>query len=365
MKKIYLGILSLVFSASVFAQAEQAPYIKNDVVTSKASFDLYTSFVPSYPGGPSTGMAAANYMFGNYYVSKWQNDSIFRFDATGAFVDVFVIPNLTGARAFTSDGTNIYISNNSGTIYRVDPATHTLNPPHITAATSFGVRGCSYSASLDGGAGGFWVCNFSTEIQSISMSGAVLSTIDAATHGLTGMYGIAVDEFTTGGPVIWAFAQMAPNASNITGIFTDGAPAYAAHDCFPDVSGTYSLVSSLAGGIFVSDAIVPGQTHIGGILQGSPENVFVVYELNNPSLGLDDVENVSFEIYPNPAVGEVNISVGVSAEYQIVDLAGKVVLTGSVSEGTNSIDVSQLEKGAYLVNLVQNGSKTSKKLTIQ
>lgn len=372
MKKSYILMIALAICANSFAQnstQEAAPFVKNtNNIPSKASFDIYNSYTLITPTAPSglVGLAASNYMFGKYYVAKWNGDSLYRFDNSGNFIDNFVIAGLSGIRALTTDGTNIYASNNTGTIYRIDPTTNTLNPPHITASTSFNVRGCSYSPALNSGAGGFWVSAFGSDFVSISMTGATLSTIPAATHGLTGVYGIAVDDYTPGGPYLWAFAQGAPNSSNIVGVrVSDGSIARAAHDVFADISGPHSLTSSLAGGLFISNAIVTGQTHIGGAAQGSPANVLFIYELNNPFLSLDENKATAFSAYPNPASADLTIEIEAFSNYSLHDLAGNLVTSGTLSSGSNKVDVSNLNRGSYLLTVVQNETKFTKMVVLQ
>lgn len=364
-------MMALTFCATSFAQnstQEAAPYVKNSNIPSKASFDLVASYNLMTPTSPAglTGLAGSNYMFGKFYAAKWNSDTIFRFDNSGVFSDFFIVPGLTGTRALTSDGTNIYASNNTGTIYRIDPNTNALNPPHITSAASFNARGCSYSASLNSGAGGFWISNFGSDLVAISMSGAVLTSIPAATHGLTGIYGIAADDLTPGGPYIWAFDQGAPNASNIVGVrVSDGSIARAAHDVFPDISGPNSVTSSLAGGIFVSNAIISGQSHVCGVAQSAPSNVLFLYELNNPFLSLDEEKSNAFAVYPNPVTNNLTIEIKAFSNYALYDLAGNLVTSGTLTSGSNSVDVSSLTRGSYLLNVIQNETKFTKMVVLQ
>lgn len=372
MKKIYFFVLSAFVATCASAQTElqdKAPYVKPDFyIPSKASFDVHFSFSPQYPnnGGPIVGLAGCMYFGGQYWATKWAGDSIIRFDGTGAYVDALVIPGLSATRALTTDGSMLYASTNTSTIYRIDPASNTLNPPHITSSTSFGVRSCTYSGALDGGNGGFWVSNFGSDVVAISMTGATLSTIPAATHAITGMYGMAVDEVTPGGPYLWAFAQMAPNSSTVIGIkAADGSTSLAGHDVFADISSTYSLTSNLAGGMFFTDDLISGQTHLCGISQGTPVNVVFVYELNNPFASLNENSASQFKIYPNPADKTITLQVENQTEYLIIDLSGKTILSGQVSELTNTVNISSLEKGTYFVKLPENGSSACKKLIVQ
>ena len=240
--------------------------------------------------GGNVGMAAAQFINNEFWTSLWASDTLFRFDINGVMLQKFVIPGLSGTRSLATDGTYLYAGNATNTIYRIDATTRTLAPPHITSASPNTARHCSYDPSLDGGAGGFWIGNFGTDIDAISMSGTVLSSIPAANHGLTGMYGSAYDGTTAGGPYLWVFNQGGANSTQIERLSLPfGTPApLASHDAFADFMTSNSLTSGLAGGLFISSAIVPGQMTIGGLIQGTPNNVVFGYELNDLILPSND-----------------------------------------------------------------------------
>ncbi|MBL0015050.1 MAG: T9SS type A sorting domain-containing protein [Bacteroidetes bacterium] len=238
----------------------------------------------------SVGCAGATFVQNKFWVSKWQSDTIMQFSKTGAFLSKFTIPGLTGVRSFTTAGAYIYAATNTTTIYRIDTALRVLAPPHITSGSANTVRHMSYDPTLNGNAGGFWVGNFGTDIDAISMSGAVLTSIPSGTHGLTGMYGSAYDGQTAGGPYLWIFNQGGANTTQIERITiaTGTTTPLAARDAFLDFNTSNSLTSGLAGGLFIAQGIVPGQWTIGGVIQGTPNNVLFGYELNDLALANDD-----------------------------------------------------------------------------
>jgi hypothetical protein len=144
------------------------------------------------------------------------------------------------------------------------------------------------------------------------MSGATLSTISSATHGLTGIYGMAYDNFSTGGPFLWAFDQGA-NDADIIQLDMSGNPTGVMHDANSDLSAAGGD-GGLAGGLFICDNFVTGTTSMIGINQG--ESLFS-YELADPfSI---DVAGVAVTTAPYLAIanapftisGEVN-NVGLS-----------------------------------------------------
>lgn len=247
-------------------------------------------------GTSSVGMAAGHFIknaqipAGEFWVSKWASDTLIRFDATGAFLQKFTIAGLTGVRALAWDGTYLYAGTNTTTIYRIDPVTKLVVAPNINSGSANTVRHISYDPTLDGGAGGFWVGNFGTDIDAIGMTGTLLTTIPASSHGLTGMYGSAYDPYTTGGPYLWIFNQGGANTTQIEriNIATGTTSPLHSRNVFLDFQTTNSLTSGLAGGLFITDQFVSGQNTIGGVIQGTPNNVLFAYELSDLALVNDD-----------------------------------------------------------------------------
>ena len=76
--------------------------------------------------------------------------------------------------------------------------------------------------------------------------------------------------------------------------------------------------------------------------------------------------DISLPLYPNPAKNHITIpSAMESASYQIIDLCGKIILSGVINQ-TNKISVSVLKTGIYIVRVNQsNGTTFSEKLIIR
>jgi len=77
-----------------------------------------------------------------------------------------------------------------------------------------------------------------------------------------------------------------------------------------------------------------------------------------PTAGVDDKNQLDISIYPNPTSDIVYIDGNYTQlEAVVYDILGKQVINKSI---TNNIDVSQLEKGVYILQL-----SDGVKLTIQ
>ena len=60
---------------------------------------------------------------------------------------------------------------------------------------------------------------------------------------------------------------------------------------------------------------------------------------------------VSFELYPNPASSSISIVADNACEIQIMDMAGRTMMSVNAVEGENSINISDLESGVYFVRM--------------
>ncbi len=68
---------------------------------------------------------------------------------------------------------------------------------------------------------------------------------------------------------------------------------------------------------------------------------------------VDHEENFHSIIYPNPANLDITISVLMSypAKYEIVDLSGKIIQSGQVSDSNHKVSVQKIDSGIYLLKL--------------
>jgi Secretion system C-terminal sorting domain len=77
----------------------------------------------------------------------------------------------------------------------------------------------------------------------------------------------------------------------------------------------------------------------------------------------------SITIYPNPATTVVNVSItnsGSTAIAKILNASGKTVWTGNLRNGSNSIDVSNMASGVYVLQMTnKKGSISSEKIIVQ
>jgi hypothetical protein len=170
------------------------------------AWDLIHSFTWPPPGTDGiTGMATD----GNYvYVTRFSGNTIYKLNMDGTTAGTFTIPGIASLRALTYDGTNFYGSNATNQIWQLNMVTPAIMST-ITLPSNIQARHCTYDPTANGGAGGFWVGNWTGSpspdvIFLVSKTGTLLQTIPAETHGLSSIYGTAFDNITPDGPYLWA-----------------------------------------------------------------------------------------------------------------------------------------------------------------
>tara|TARA_B110000046_G_scaffold35155_1_gene38351 strand:+ start:1012 stop:1281 length:270 start_codon:yes stop_codon:yes gene_type:complete len=76
--------------------------------------------------------------------------------------------------------------------------------------------------------------------------------------------------------------------------------------------------------------------------------------------GIQETQLNSVSVYPNPAEDNfylTNLST-YRVEYRIMDVGGRVVKKGAVSQASNYISVSSLSPGVYVLLVAENHHKT-------
>jgi len=388
MKKLYttsllsiaLGLLLMNYSnaQSVNANAEVAPAALASSPGSSsinAIFDIQFSFFPDNIV-PTIGIVGTLNTGTEIWVSRWSSNTIFRFDYAQNFIDSFVVAGVTGTRAMTTDGTAAYFALNTTQLKKVDFTTHavlaTINLPALTGSANTTTRWATYDATLNSGAGGFWIGNYDTDILSVDMTGALLpGAIYAGNHGLTAMYGGAIDNLTAGGPYLWVNNQLDPPTASTQGAFltqidvTNQIQTGVMHDMEPD----FGTLGGIAGGISITS--FPG---FGACIFANDQGVqTAAYELI--PLGIKKIDaNSSLNMFPNPVSknGYLNVHYNPLEKQDftltVTDVTGKAIFTEdfkSTGAVNKSIKVNNAA-GTYTLSIFNaKGQVMSKKIEVQ
>jgi len=88
-----------------------------------------------------------------------------------------------------------------------------------------------------------------------------------------------------------------------------------------------------------------------------------IYKMDTSSLSVGSALDKTVKIYPNPAHEKINLEYDNNLniqKIQLLDLSGKVIK--SYKKDYNSLDVSDIHNGEYILNIITNKGKTTKKI---
>ncbi len=119
-----------------------------------------------------------------------------------------------------------------------------------------------------------------------------------------------------------------------------------------------------------AEGTVLGYTANDERFQLTTPNAIMIRLSEDPSLSVaENAANVNVAVYPNPVVGEATIEVNgaVASTITVVDLAGKVVYSSNVAEGTSKVSFSttNFSAGVYTVNVATSAGTVTKKMVVK
>jgi len=298
-----LFVLTWCFTLSAQDFMDVSPTLKpvNHDPALEATWDVQFNYDATVITG-AAGNAGAVYIptINKFWTSRWATGVAHQWNANGTLDLEFTLP-FTGTRGMCFDGQYVYHSTNTTTVQKVDPVTRTVVGTVPVAGAPNGFRFITYNPDGNSGAGSIIGGNWTSpnlNFYEFSLTGTLLRTI---TSTVTGVYGLAYDNWSPGGPFLWVWSQGAgagtpqliQQMNYTTGLYTG-----VTHDVKSDV-GIGQPTSGIAGGLFITDQLVPGFVTLGGLMQGTPDLLFG-YELTTTGGG----GNTYFENFETFVAGQ-------------------------------------------------------------
>ena len=256
-------------------------------------FDPQSGFNLSAPSG-NDAYTCALYFQGRFWTGGFDGPMIRRFSVGGSLVDSLTITGLpdTGTTAITTDGSCLYIAQDQGIyLYEVNPSTLAVTDSILLPLFP---KGVAYDSTRDA----FWVAYDDYPMVLFDRTGATLQTIPSAVHGLAGIYGLAFDAVTSGGPYLWAFARITPDGLHrivripVASGIPDGVSFPVMHRLGDQ------LAYGQAGGLSIANGLAPGRLSLVGVLQGVPDDLLFSVELSSDSLLAADAAMDTLRLSP-------------------------------------------------------------------
>lgn len=88
--------------------------------------------------------------------------------------------------------------------------------------------------------------------------------------------------------------------------------------------------------------------------------VGVIHQLE-PQQAIGDVDQLALSLWPNPAADRLNVTLDRAAEALLYDLTGRQLAAYSLVAGRNSLDISSLDAGVYMLRVEGTACKIIKK----
>lgn len=250
---IVIPFISLIAMAQTSGITDNNPAGKPRSISSKSQWDLTFNYDINTPSG-IVGLSGAECDGTYIYSTKWRSNTIVKFDLQGNFIESFTIDGVSGLRDLAFDGSYMYGGAAGTTVYVMDFTTKSLIRS-FTAPTS--TRAIAYNASHNS----LYANNWSSNIIEFDLYGNSLGTAIVSPPGL---YGLAWDGYTEGGPFLWAFTgtttgggcqieQINLNTGALTGV---------SHSVSGDLGS-----GCIAGGLYLFENASTGKYYIGGTAQ--------------------------------------------------------------------------------------------------
>lgn len=202
---------------------------------------------------------------------------IYEIDRTGVLLNTYPQGTTTewGMRDAASDGTYLYAGDENG-FYQIDPATGTVTTLFNGNLGIGCIRALAYYPPNDSFIGTNWGSSGEAFVE-FNRDGTQVRSFGASWSTVVGRYGLAYDEYSTGGPFLWIFDQSGTPATTLYSatIETPGSEALTGFSYqLPVLPGGTS--EATAGGLFITTDYESGLACIGGMVQDTPDQIFLL-----------------------------------------------------------------------------------------
>ena len=296
--------------------------------------------------------------------------------------------NCSGMVSVKTQGTSninyVYTATNGCT----DTAKYLLNsnpptPAIVSGATNLCVgANTAYTANVNNG---IWSSNGRLSISATSgIATATSAGVTAVNYTLTGnngcttktVFATTVNAVPAVPSIYYAAGTIDPQRGAPTGGFCVGK-TFGVGGVPNTPAGVWSAtggVSITSGGIVTINSVGAGSikynyTDVNGC---SNSRTIVGFGYACAARGVNNNEQLAkineFTIFPNPAHSFISLNVETligSGSIIITDLFGRQVKSQSLSLGTNTINIADLTKGIYLVNVIANNTRQVNKIVVE
>lgn len=230
-----------------------------------------------------------------------------------------------------------------------------LIKPRPTALTTTTVYACTndvfnLNVQPDGTEAFYWVTPAGVTVETNTVNGGFQASI-VGTHRIG--Y-VEVNHLLAFSDTLWFEVVTSDFTPSFNFVNTSGSVAFATQTYsnynWTINNGTYTTASpvvNLVSGTYTVDLTVTNDL-------GCTKSVSQQIVINN--LAITTESGIVITVYPNPAVDVISIEgsllEGNFKAVELIDLSGRLVMTSEINSNLNQIDVSHLNSGVYMLNLI-------------
>lgn len=262
-------------------------------------------------------------------------------DVTNSLVGTYSITHSVPGTCPATSSTNVTITSTPDASFTYDQTAYCsdeTNPaPVFGSGASGGVFSSTTGLSINSNSG---VIDLSA---STAGTYTVTNTIAAVGSCPADVYTFSVTVNATPTVTLGTFNSVC--VYNAAFPLTGGVPAGGIYSGTGVTGGTFDPAATGLG----TYTITYSYTDANGCSNTASNNIFV-----DECLGLENNVLSNVSVYPNPTDGKLIVS-NVSAEtsFKVIAASGQVVLNGKVSNAANTIDLSAVNNGIYMLQLTQ------------
>lgn len=82
-------------------------------------------------------------------------------------------------------------------------------------------------------------------------------------------------------------------------------------------------------------------------------------------IGYEDIEDVRFNIYPNPATSTVFVETNGNAQVNIIDMTGRCVKSVELTDNVSTINIEDINEGIYFIMIQNENNRIVEKLIVK
>ncbi len=261
------------------------------------------------------------------------------FTGTGPFVDMPMAPTAYTVTGTDSLGCNSLNSSSKSVVVQVSP-TISVNSGTICEGETFAF-----------GATGADTYAYQSVFPQVSPAPGVYS------------YTITGTSLSNGCKSEIATSHLTVSAFPTTAVMADRPAVCAKESLTLTASGAASYTWSSSAATTSSISFVPASTgwhQVTGFSAEGCAKTASVFVIVNPCTGIAENEAADeFKVYPNPGTGMFKVESAVAQDLIIVDVTGRQVVKQKIAAGTNTVNLTELAPGHYILKCSSSGAQRS------